>query len=549
MKISEWKSVLHKISSAKFFFPVAMNTVVMLILTLFFYARYQCEADIIMQTLLYGVSNTGEPVGHLIFSNILLGELLAFFAHFFPSIAWYTIFHYLMAWVAMVVITAAFVPRKSGLVRRTLATIISVFIGYECFITPMYMKTAALLAGASVLLLWHVLRMKKPRILWGELAVFLGFVSSLISYNIFLLVFSLSALGLLACFLRHYKQSSGKRIVGNSIVILLLLVLACRGGDLLSYNNNEEWQTLGMYREALEQEYVFGFPDYDDIRDSLLAGGYTTVEAKDYQKITAGFFPEGLDVPAFVQFISQQKIQLTPWKILLFFHTVPIRAFKTGMFYLWLILAFVMAYQSPRKKTFAKLAVSLFIAGVPYFIDYSFYGYGQQWMGMIAYIPSLVYLITVMPHISVQEERYMWVYLCLTGLVLYYIFSGSLVGSIQDTEEVEDVLALREEQPQYLHLIDFNFYIQRFSVFVPYPRQVDFGNCGVTNGIYTMIPGFRTREEVYDFPGEGYKIYSRNETVRKSVVDNLKARVDLKKTKKESEDAFHTLEQWVITRK
>ena len=79
-----------------------VNIVVILCMILFFYARFGCELDIVMQTLLYGVNVDGKSMSHLMFSNILIGELLSNLINLFPLVAWYTYFHYLMIFISLV---------------------------------------------------------------------------------------------------------------------------------------------------------------------------------------------------------------------------------------------------------------------------------------------------------------------------------------------------------------------------------------------------------------------------------------------------------------
>lgn len=550
--MSDFKDKMKKIMSGKWFFPIVVNVIVMFLLMLLFYAKYQCETDVFMQTLLYGTSNTGTPMSHLAFINVIAGGILDFLIKILPGVAWYTVMHYAGTLAALIAISYVFVNRYGKTkVCKMIATVISIFIGYECYITPMYMKTTVLLAAVSVLCMLHAMTESKRGIGSSIWAVIFGAFSALLSFKVFVMGFAMALAG--AVIYLVMTKFERKHLVAPliSLVAVIVIATATHIVDVKAYTSGSEWEAMGQQREMLEQIYVMGYPSYDDMEDVLIENGHVDVTESQYNQLMQGFFYNGIDSNGILQLVASQRVSVTPWKVLLFFHTIPIKAFKTGMFYLWLVFAVAMSAFAPKKKTVGILAVSVVMFWIPYFAQYFSYGCDAQWMGMIAYIPSILFLLWNMPKMELPqgENRYVAVYLCLMGLVLYYIFSGTFVGSIQDTEDINAIVTQRQEESEYAHLLDLTGYFQKFSIYTPYVQKIDNENCFVINGIYQWVPGYRNYHEMYQTGYVGYKIYARSNEAKKNAVNNIKLDMSLKGYKREDLEQFYGMHQYRIVQK
>lgn len=533
-----------RIRSGKWFFPVVMNIVVMMALTLLFYAKYNCEMDIFMQTLLYGTSSSGECMSHLVFINVVVGGILDVLVKCMPGVAWYTIMHYAATLAALISISYFFINRyQKSKLSMILATVLSLFVGYECYITPMYMKTTVLVSVVSVLWLLHAMTESRKGIgscVWG---VIFGAFGSLLSFPIFVATIAISLAGAFLYLLLTKFERKRLMLPLLSLGIMLLLSVLFYWVDVRAYTTDGEWQAMGQQRRQLEQLYVMGHPTFADMEDVLIENGYVDLKKETYNQIMQGFYYNGVDYTGILQLTANERIEVSPVSVLEFFHTMPIKAFKTGMFYLWLIFAIVMAALRPNKKTAGILAISVVLFWIPYFAQYFSYGCNAQWMGMIAYLPSVFFLLWFMPPLELlsEENRYVVVYLSLTGLILYYIFSGAFIGKVQDAKEIGDAVALQHEETQCAHLMDMLSYFKNFSIYAPYPKQVDAANIYMVNGIYQWVPNYRNYHEMYQTDYEGYKIYTRSEAMRKCVVQNIKLDISLKGFEREDLDAFHGL--------
>lgn len=550
--MKNFKERCKKIASGKWFFPVIMNVIVMFLLMLLFYAKYPCDMDVFMQTLLYGTSANGISMSHLVFINVIAGGILDFLIKIAPGVAWYTVMHYAGTLAALISISYVYVNRYGKTrVCKILATAISVFIGYECYITPMYMKTTVLLAAVSVLWMLHAMTESKRGIGSSVWAVIFGAFSALLSFKVFVIGYALALTGAVVYLI--LTKFSRKRLMAPLISLVAVIIIAAGSHivDLKAYSSGSEWEAMGQQREMLEQVYVMGYPSYEDMEDVLIENGFMDVTADQYNQLMQGFFYNGIDGNGILKLVASQRVEVTPWKVLLFFHTIPIKAFKTGMFYLWLIFAVAMLAFAPKKKTVGIIAISVVLFWIPYFAQYFSYGCDAQWMGMIAYTPAILFLLWNMPKMELPqgENRYVAVYLCLMGLVLYYIFSGTFVGSIQDTEDLDAIVAQSQEESEYAHLLDLTGYFQKYSVYTPYIRQIDKENRFVINGIYQWVPGYRNYHEMYQTGYVGYKIYTRNDAAKKCAVNNIKIDMDLSGYKKEDMNHFYGLRQYRVVQK
>ncbi len=545
-------------------FPIFMNVVVMALLVVFFYAAYKSELDIIMQTLLYGVSEEGDFIAHLIFSNVILGKILTLLMQLMPHIAWYTVFHYAMAYLCLVVISYVILCRVQNNTGKVVSTVVSVFLGYECYLMPMYMKTAALLAATGVLLLWCSLESTEKKRIVYILAGVLSLIGALVSYRVFLLTFLSSTVVMVLGNIERIRawakaRRNGKTAISKSVLYvectfacILLFSLAMNMADKYSYQRNAEWNTIAGIRNSYEQLYSCGFPAYNDIEDVLKDNGFPDLTEGEYEAIKEGIYPDRLDMFALLQFLAKQHETINTEKLLLFFHTVPIRAFHTGMFYLWMMLAVILLYQKPSIKTALHVAVSLLLASIPYCFAYFLYGYESQQLGVIAYLPALMYLGSFLRDFQTEKVRYFIVFCALTGIALYYIFSDAMTTSRENTEALYDIMEIAEENPDHLCCFDFNRYISRFSIYQPYPQGVNTENRYLINGIYAMVPGYRSIRDLSAEEGMQYRFYdfySRGDgDMIKLPIDNVDARLGIWQLPMDYGDDFHYMVHIVFER-
>lgn len=475
-------------------YSILMNIMIMLFMVLFFYARYDCELDIAMQSMLYGVSYSGEPYTYLIFSNVILGRVLYILMRIAPGIAWYTVFHYVMVLVSMIVISYIIINRNNNPVGRMLAIISAVFIGYECYIMPMYMKTAALLTTAAVMLWWYIYRtkeryLKKKMILVVEI---LGILGSLVSLKIFLRTFFVMTVVLfLNLYIRQKRPHLKKMIRRLAPLGLVLGVAMVSGGvDHYFYAKNDDLRTTKEYRGAIEKIYAFGMPEYKDIEQWLESGEYSDIDEGDYRKIRSGIFNDDEHKLELILALSNQRVKIHRGIVSDIFHKISEGIFKNGMFYLWLILAVIFMFRQDRKRAMFQSALSLLLTGVLYVSLYVAYAVGRSWIEMLVFLPAVIYMLISAENIRISNIRYMWVYLGLIGIILYYIFAGNMLDGVMKQKDINERIEAEWDEEQVVSPMDFNQYMKKYSVYSTYPKKINSQQRPFKNGIYSIIPGY-----------------------------------------------------------
>ncbi len=146
----------HPIISALLF-----NGGVLVVLLLIACPKYSTDIDILMQSILYGVSGGGIET-HLIYSSILFGKALKMLLEMAPGIAWYSVAQFVLVFAGLFSMTYVFLRRPSNLVKRLIILFFLCFAGYECYIMPSYIKTAVVLCVGAFCLLADAMTVEKP---------------------------------------------------------------------------------------------------------------------------------------------------------------------------------------------------------------------------------------------------------------------------------------------------------------------------------------------------------------------------------------------------
>ena len=161
-----------------------LNIIVLFVLVLLFYPRFQSKADIMMQSILYGVANQ-KASSHLLFSNILIGYLLKGLVSVLPHCPWYTIFHYFCAFLALWGISYVTMKQNKGYMGIVIAAVVEIFLGYECYIMPGYIRTAALLSAAGGYLIFYYIRQESRKFSIAIAGAGLCILGSMVSFRVF----------------------------------------------------------------------------------------------------------------------------------------------------------------------------------------------------------------------------------------------------------------------------------------------------------------------------------------------------------------------------
>lgn len=472
---------------------VISNSFIFAIMVLLFTPRFQNDIDIVMQAILYGVQ--GESMSRLVFSNIFLGVVLELAVSIMPAVPWYLVFHYLVTYIALVVIGYITVMRNDSIAGKTCAFVISVFAGYECYVTPSYMKTAALLCVAGVYLLFYTISIKEKKVFMQALGVMLLVTSSMICFSVFCIVGLISGVGIIAVILVDREQ---KVYVKENIILLVVLVLVIFGFKLVDtalYATGDEWNRTVEYSDVIEKVYGYGYPAYEERTSTDYE-----VNKEQYDAIVKGFFVTEdnyqFDV---LKSIAAEKKAISVDVIDEYFKSVPIGMFKVGMFYLYIILI-VIYMLSEGEKNYVILGIVTALMLITYFFWYINYANTTLWVHFMTFMPICILLLIGMKDLQIAEKEYIWSYIAIL-LVVMYVFLGEDTAYRARNSDFE-VLAGVEEERAYV--IDLTGYLKHSTVWETYETDLlKTGNIYVGNGIYGLWPSYM-RYTSMPYPEQGY---------------------------------------------
>lgn len=469
-----------------------LNIIVLFVLVLLFYPRFQSKADIMMQSILYGVANQ-KASSHLLFSNILIGYLLKGLVSVLPHCPWYTIFHYFCAFLALWGISYVTMKQNKGYMGIVIAAVVEIFLGYECYMMPGYIRTAALLSAAGGYLIFYYIRQENRKFSIAIAGAGLCILGSLVSFWVFAIG---TAIGVLL-FLINYMilgQVWGRL---KQYGILILIVMIVSGGlffvDRYTYRSQDYLADASEYRNSIEQILGYGYPDYQEEYGSEL-----DLSEKEYKLLVNGIFaPKQNEDLNKLQYISQDVFGISFSKVNSFFKEIPIGLFKTGMFYCCLILGSILIFST--KPYWKSVVVNAFVVmNLALLSLFLWVGIGYSWVYSIVFYPVCIFMLMGMQDIHKIKPQHLAVAFVLASLVLYHLFSSTIVGSVNE-DSIAKVLEEREsyaqdkkkDKKEVRYVLDMDTYLQQFSVFQAYPKALlDYENVYVVNGCYAVLPEF-----------------------------------------------------------
>lgn len=462
---------------------LAINIVVMVLLLLLFVPHFESGVDIWMQSFVYGIS--GTHTSHLIFSNIVLGELLSVLSGLLPMIPWYIVFHYGMVFLSLTLIDFCVLKRNKNGTGWLLAVIISVFFGYECYVQPHYMKTSAVLCAAAFYYLFGKAdESEKVRWRQGLITVLLFASGSLVNFGMSVIIAGIVAAGFFLLQIVGGNGICSLKKIWLPLTVMFVLAMGLRTTDVLMYNSNTMWREIGTMRSDLEKIWSYGIPEYDEeIWEN------PTVSAQDYALLKSGtFVPDALDMQETVREMAFWYRDSSPENFLKFFRTMPLKAFQLGMFYCWLSLLLFLTF-AERGRRGAALAIEIVLLILTYLPLYFLEMHGYHWVNTAVFMGLSTVNLLPLADLDESECKYAGVYLALLGLVLYTYFSDGLPTTKTEKKEITECVAALKKDKAGFYSVDIVEMMRLGSVFdSDYKIFSEIDNLYFANGIYQMVP-------------------------------------------------------------
>lgn len=505
-----WKTVKSLLKKHKFLGKVLLlNTIVYGILLLLYYPKFESDLDIFMQVLLYGVGEEGA-VSHNFFNNIIVGKILEILCAFFPTLACYTYFHYILVFISLSAISYIVLKRNDSISGWIIMALALFFMGYEGYILPNYLKTSTFLCvGGLYLLMFYSIRKYKKRriqIIAGGMLIF----SFLISIKAFFLSIILGIIGVVVyCSSKERVLYILRQNVPFLIIITILLSLFTGVNECLY--RTEKWEVGNEYASAIEKVYSFGYPDYsEEIQDEI------QLTELSYNLITNGGFAGDTESQfATIKDISKIKNILDIENIRLFFKSVIMNYYYQGLFYCWIIIMIIILLF--QKEDFKKIfgTSCLLILGMS-LILYILNGISYSWMYSLVLFPPIVYSLFNVKKIMMENIKEIVVYIFILCAVINTIYSNNITSSNNKKDMEYAFLAADEEAIKYA---DFNTYWREFSVFEAYPKNlVKSYEFYIFNGIYLLGGGLENCVKITENPNGKYAWINSNSSVLRNLI-------------------------------
>lgn len=228
---------------ARWWIAVLMPAAMLCAALMLFGVRYGTNDDAAISNLAAGAF--GPDRVHLVYVNILLGWLLRLLYALYGGLNWFMVLQ--MALIALCCgVMLWLLMGRLGTARGAL-----VFFAAALPFVPLlfysiqFVKTSALCTAAGLLLITAALDRPDRRTVLGFFLVWTG---AMLRWEMFCAAGGLFAAVLLGRFFRMEKAA--RQRAAATVSLLLLLVFACKGIDLLAYRLDAGWNAFARYNAA-----------------------------------------------------------------------------------------------------------------------------------------------------------------------------------------------------------------------------------------------------------------------------------------------------------
>lgn len=466
-----------------------LNVLALVVVSLIGAPHYEYDMDVMMQAQLFNISGAWST-GMIVFSNLYIGRFLKLLCEFMTGVNWYTVFQYVLTFMALWKIGQLFLKRNFSRIANLSFLIFALFIGYECYICPSYMKTAAILSVSALYVCWGILVGEFTQKRWLQ-HFYIGvalLLAGLISWKALLLSGSLTIVYIILYMLvRKVKidKELGKELWMPFVSALVLLVIL-QALDYREYQKTDDWAQVNQYRSAVEQVGMFRAPTYRaDLGEKLelqeyqynilVDGHYITSEWSAFEKLEE---------------LTQAGHDLSGKNILRFMRTVPVSLIQVSMFYgmfvLWLLLFF-----SHMDREKVMLAATVIVTGLGYLIMFILASCSTSMVHFLILLPvGICALMNGNDMQATKEERRSALIYLVLGTIVLYQGMGSSIITVTNKENInEDLTRTVEGLGQPWHAVCLNEYLKSYSAFCRYDEGlIADKNLVVIDGAYTLIP-------------------------------------------------------------
>lgn len=466
---------------------IIINICIILVLPLIAYPRYEQNIDIMMQTMLYNIVGQ-ESSSYVLFMNVIFAKFIKILIETFDGVAWYSVIQYIFIFISLTSISCLYLRKEDGKLRRTILSVFLIFVGYECYIRPSYMKTSAILCIAGVFLLSAAIEVQGKKKIKKIIAIIVScamtVLSSMVSWRVFVYTFAISIILIL---INRVIRKQRIVVTVYFILISIALVLFSYGlyaVDASTYAKHEDKVYGYEYKNSVEKVVMFGYPEYtNDIGKTM------NISEHDYNLAANVFYlcDDDSAMPIVAE-IASIRMNITPQNILYFFRTVPINILQNGLFYMVVMMAVFMCWSKGRKNSLILLVA--IVSTISYMVAYFNYSWNNSYMYFIIWVPIACLLMMQQEQIRNVDYKNMMVWLVVFAVVLYNKFSNMIVTSVEQSD-MEEKLYQNVTEDTTVCCVDISNFLKNYSIFERYPEGLlTDNNVVLLDGEYSVYSMF-----------------------------------------------------------
>lgn len=279
------KQWLHRQTSTVWFACV-FNLTVLVLMLLILRPGYETNDDISISMIANGAWGVRDM--HVICQNYLLGKLYnLFYTAGHGMIPWYVILQYAFVFSALTTVTCVLFRRLKGEQAFLVNGILLLYFGYECYIRMQYTKTAGIMLGAGVFLLFYEMEKEKiswKAVVWGILLAVTGSLYRFEETAVCCVLIAGIGLNFLLN-LRQWGEQKRKRLLTLLGVFGLtgILMVGCELMDQRLYASDPDWDAFMQYNEYRSNLTDYSIPAFADFEEEYKEMGISKTAYKIFR--------------------------------------------------------------------------------------------------------------------------------------------------------------------------------------------------------------------------------------------------------------------------
>ena len=386
-----------------FLCALGLNIIFFVIYVFILGPKHETNDDLALSLLVEGAY--GERSPYMIYSNILWGKLLVGLYTLLPTIKWYVLLMLLMLFFAYQSMTYVFLRMQGRKIGTVISTTMLFFCGYYSYVVFQYSRIAPVVTAGGIILLFYAIEhadCKKEKMICITAGIFMAVWGSLIRFQMFAVAVVLAggAIGLYKVWIIYRKkQVDWLKQIGTYVAVfgtVGVLSLACYVIDRMHYSS-DEWQYFQVFNEVRTELWDYGFPNYEENRETFESIGISESDFAYYQ--TWNMDEEVMTIEH-LQAIADEKPAKT-FNIIGYISIFPAYFFSISVFIVFVLLAFIamgMNWKNMYFVAFEGAAIMLF--------EMYFYYSGRYGIARVDHAMCMVAVFALIYAVSEDLTKY-----------------------------------------------------------------------------------------------------------------------------------------------